>query len=182
AVGETTAEAGAEAAEEQPAASAVTGIPEVDKMAAVREFAALYGPTTLIKAKDWNGTELEWVALAAEDGKAKGKQIAMPVSMVTGAKYLEVLDGYFPIYVRGVRPLGEIVSKETITVARKPKRSVEEIRVLAAGDRTAAAGAAAAAAAAAEEAGGAVGAAGAAGGGMRGERGPRGRGGRGGRG
>jgi len=148
-------------------------------MAAVREFAALYGPTTLIKAKDWNGTELEWVSLAAEDGKAKGKQIAMPVSMVTGAKYLEVLDGYFPIYVRGVRPLGEIVSKETITVARKPKRSVEEIRVLAAGDRTAAATAAAAAAAATAEA---TGRAAVSGGGMRGARESRGREGRGGRG
>ena len=35
-----------------------------------------------------------------------------------------------PIYVRAARPLGEIVSRETITEPRKPKRTTKEIREL----------------------------------------------------
>jgi hypothetical protein len=107
-----------------------TGIPEVDKMALVREFAALYGTTTLIKSKDWDGTEFEWVSVTADEGKVKGRQIVMPVNMVTNAKYLEWLEGYFPIYIRAARPLGQIVSRETITEPRKPKRTTKEIREL----------------------------------------------------
>jgi hypothetical protein len=99
-------------------------------MAKVREFAALFGPTTFIKSKDWDGTEFEWVSVTSEEGKVKGRQIVMPVGMVTNAEYLEVLEGYFPIYVRAARPLGEITSKETIVEPRKPKRTLDEIRKL----------------------------------------------------
>jgi hypothetical protein len=153
-------------------------------MAKVREFAALYGTTTLIKSKDWDDTEFEWVSLTAEEGKAKGRQIVMPVNMVTNAKYLESLEGYFPIYVRAARPLGEIVSKETISEPRKPKRTTKEIRELETAVARARAAAQAAADAAAQEAG--VGAGPGMGGpggrgGMRGGRGGM-RGGRGGRG
>ncbi len=118
--------AGEEAAPKAPA----TGIPEVDKMAKVREFAALFGPVTLINSKDWDGTEFEWVSVTAEEGKVKGRQIVMPVGMVLNAEYLEVLEGYFPIYVRAARPLGQITSKDTITEPRKPKRTLDEIRKL----------------------------------------------------
>ncbi len=175
-------EAGASA--EAPAAAEETsppetGIPEVDKMARVREFAALFGPTTLIKSKDWDDTEFEWVSVNAEGGKVKGQQIVMPARMVTDAEYLEVLEGYFPIYVRGGRSLGEIVSKETIIEPRQPKRSPTEVRKLELAVERAAA--AAAAAAAAEAAGEAAAVGGPGRGGMRGG-GRAGRGRRGGRG
>jgi hypothetical protein len=132
---------------------ATTGIPEVDKMALLREFAALYGPTTLIKSKDWDGTEFEWVSVTSDEGKVKGRQVVMPVNMVMNAKYLEWLEGYFPIYVRAARPLGEIVSRETITEPRKPKRTTKEIRELEGAAARARAAAQADADAAAEEAG-----------------------------
>jgi uncharacterized membrane protein YgcG len=146
---------------------AATNIPEVDRMAAIREFAALYGPTTIIKAKDWDETELEWVSLTSEEEKTKGREIVMPVSMVVHAKYQEQLGGYFPIYQRDGRSLGEIVSRETITEPRKPKRTPEELRDLIRQVRREAQAALAEAEAAEAEAGVGRGGVGA-GGGMRG--------------
>jgi hypothetical protein len=107
---------------------ATTGIAEVDKMKKIRDFAAVFGPTTLIKAQDRNGTELEWVAVTPDSGKEKGRQVVMPLSMLMQPEYPEVLEGYFPIYVRGGRPLGNIVSKATVTEKRRPKKDLRAIR------------------------------------------------------
>jgi hypothetical protein len=107
---------------------ATTGIPEVDKMAKIRDFAAVFGATTLIKAQDSNGTVLEWIAVTPDSGKEKGQQVVLPLSMLMSADYPEVLEGYFPIYVRAGRQLGKIVSKATVTALRRPKKDIKAIR------------------------------------------------------
>ena len=107
---------------------ATTGILEVDKMKKIRDFAAVFGPTTLIKAQDQNGTELEWIAVTPDSGKEKGHQVVMPLSMLMAADYSEALEGYFPIYTRDARPLGKIVSKATVTELRRPKKDLKKIR------------------------------------------------------
>jgi len=153
---------------------ATTGILEVDKMKKVRDFAAVFGPTTLIKAQDQNGTELEWIAVTPDSGKEKGHQVVMPLSMLMAADYSEALEGYFPIYTRVARPLGKIISKATVTELRRPKKDLKRIRDEELAKRNRAAAAEQAAAAAAAEAGGypSAGPQGGAGGGMGG--GPRG--------
>jgi hypothetical protein len=133
---------------------ATTGILEVDKMKKIRDFAAVFGPTTLIKAQDQNGTELEWIAVTPDSGKEKGHQVVMPLSMLMVADYSEALEGYFPIYTRDVRPLGKIVSKATVTELRRPKKDLKKIRDEELAKKSKAAAAEEAAAAAAAEAGG----------------------------
>ncbi len=125
----------------------------------------MFGSTTLIKSKDWDGTEFEWVQVTAENEPVKGRKIIMPLGMLISTKYMETLEGYFPIYAADSRPLGKVESKGTITVPRKPKRTPEEIREL---EQGVAAAAAKAAAEAAVAEGGAAGAGGAGAGGMRG--------------
>jgi uncharacterized membrane protein YgcG len=145
---------------------ATTGIPEVDKMKKVRDFAAVFGATTVIKAQDRNGTELEWIAVTPDSGKEKGRQVLMPLSMLMNADYPELLEGYFPIYVRDGRSLGNTVSKVTVTEKRRPKKDIKAIREEETTKRRAAAATEQAAAAEAEAALGATGGRGA--GGMRG--------------
>ncbi|MFB3882489.1 MAG: hypothetical protein ACE149_14575 [Armatimonadota bacterium] len=158
---------------------ATTGILEVDKMKKIRDFAAVFGATTLIKAQDQNGTELEWIAVTPDSGKEKGRQVVMPLSMLMAADYPEALEGYFPIYARGARPLGKVVSKATVTETRRPKKDLKKIRDEELAKKRKAA-AAEQAATAETEAGGYPSAAGR--GGMRGGRGGMGGGMRGGRG
>jgi len=147
---------------------ATTGIPEVDKMTKIRDFAAVFGATTLIKAQDQNGTELEWVGVTPDSGKEKGRQVVMPLSMLMQAEYPELLEGYFPIYVQAGRPLAKIVSKATVTAPRRPKKDLQAIRQEEGDKRRATAAAEQAVAAEAEAAAGASGSRGMRGGGMRG--------------
>gem|GEM_PF-3260351 len=165
---------GAETAEE---AEAATGIPEVDKMAKVRDFASIYGSTSLIEAKDRTDLTLEWVSLVPQEGKVKGQQVVLPLSLVMAATYPEEVEGYFPIYVKGNRPLGEIVSKQTITESPRERKPMDEIRAAQRERRAAIAAAAAEAAEAAAtttgRSGGRAGGRSGGGGGGRGGRGRR---------
>ncbi len=126
-----------------PTKGATTGIPEVDKMNRIRDFAAVFGATTLIKAQDWNGTDLEWIAVTPDSGKEKGRQIVMPLSMLMSAEYPEMLEGYFPIYTRGIRPLGKVASKATVTATRRPRKDLRQLAEEARKKRVAAIAAAA---------------------------------------
>ncbi len=137
-------------------------------MAKIRDFAAVFGATTLIKAQDWNGTELEWIAVTPDSGKEKGRQIVLPLSMVMSAEYPETIEGYFPIYVRASRPLGKIVSKATVTALRREKKDPKIIAEATRKKAASAAGQAGEAAAGAAAAGPAAGPGGMPGGGMRG--------------
>ncbi len=148
-------------------------------MKKINDFAAVFGPTTVITAEDQNGTVLEWVSVKPDSGKEKGKQIVMPLSMLMNTEYPEVLEGYFPIYERAARPLGRITSKATVTAVRRPKKDMKEVAAAAAKKRAAESAAAAAAGGATTAANAGV-AGGGGGGGMRGGGGRRGGGMRGG--
>jgi hypothetical protein len=69
---------------------------DVDKAKKLQGFVALYGPITLVKEKNWDGTQLEYVRF-----KYQGQQIKLPVGMVYDAPNLEALTGYFKIYAVG---------------------------------------------------------------------------------
>jgi len=159
-------------------AEAETGIAAVDTAAKLRDFAAIYGPTTRVDEKDWDGHVLQSV-IVSYDGDdrllshIRGKQIKLPLDMIENADYMETLEGYFPIYVAAGRPSGEVVSKETITAPRREPRSLKELRELQGAKRKAAAAVTAAAGEGETVAAGAGPAAGSGG--------PAGRGGRGGR-
>lgn len=122
--------------EAEAAAALPAGIPpeeelsEVEQAEKLRDFAAVYGPTTRTEEKDWNGNSLRWVSFTY-DGERRtidGKTIKLPLRMVLNSPYPELLEGWFPIYTAGGRPSGELISRETITAPSRPKMTLEEIQ------------------------------------------------------
>ncbi len=180
----TEAAEGEDAAEgEEPAQK--TGISEVDVAKRVNEFSSLYGPLSRVKEKYWNDTTTDWLIftytndgdeLTSAQKRLKGRRIKLPVSMAVDAFDLSMLDGYFPIYVAtALRPSGEVVSRQDISVKRVPmeeyKEKIGEERAVIVAEQAAADAAAAEAADAAGPAAGGTGGGGPGGGGPRGGRG-----------
>jgi len=97
--GATLAEAGTAtgAVGEEPAAPTIKPreMSDLDKAKKLQAFKTLYGPTTIVEEKNWDGTLVEYVKFAHG-----GKQVKMPVGMVYDAEDPKSLEGYFEIYVR----------------------------------------------------------------------------------
>ena len=66
---------------------------ETDKAKKLQAFSALYGPVTLVKEKNWDGRELEFVKFSH-----KNRQVKMPIGLIYDAKEPKALEGYFVVY------------------------------------------------------------------------------------
>jgi hypothetical protein len=122
-------------AEEEETEAKDTRIPEVDAAAKINDFAALYGPATLIDEETWDGRVLQWVTVSYDLDTdylqhLKGRKIKLPLSMIMEAELMEALENYFPIYaVSKHRAEGKTIASKTYTAAeRVEKKTTKEIR------------------------------------------------------
>ncbi len=86
------------------------GRTEVEKAAAIQEFAALYGTSTWVKEKNWDGMIVEWVTLTYDRQNLK-----LPLSLVLDARQvgrLPLLKGYFVLFNN--TGFGKVLSKQVI--------------------------------------------------------------------
>jgi len=69
---------------------------EVEKAKKLQAFSGVYGPVSVAKEKNWDGTVLEFVKF-----KFQGRQIKLPMGLVYDAPQPKDLEGYFEIYSVG---------------------------------------------------------------------------------
>jgi hypothetical protein len=92
---------------------------EVEKAKKLQEFTAAYGPVKILKEKNWDGRELQYVEFSF-----KKEACALPIGEVYDAPKPKDLEGYFWIYPASVRK-GKALTVTSAAEAIKAKSGRE---------------------------------------------------------